>query len=71
MARYEHLPIYKQAMDVAVHFEKVNGAVVEGKLGTRTTRLVEEWRALHQRELLDDLKRAQGRQPLNKIEPLE
>lgn len=23
MARYEHLPIYKQAMDVAVHVEKV------------------------------------------------
>ncbi len=23
MARYEHLPIYKQSMDVAVHFEKV------------------------------------------------
>ncbi len=23
MARYEHLPIYKQAMDVAVHFEKI------------------------------------------------
>jgi hypothetical protein len=23
MARYEHLPIYKQAMDNAVHFEKV------------------------------------------------
>lgn len=23
MARYEHLPIYKQALDVAVHFEKV------------------------------------------------
>ncbi len=23
MARYEHLPIYKQAMNVAVHFEKV------------------------------------------------
>ena len=23
MARYEHLPNYKQAMDVAVHFEKV------------------------------------------------
>ena len=22
MARYEHLPIYKQALDVAVHFEK-------------------------------------------------
>lgn len=23
MARYEHLPIYKQAMDVAIHVEKV------------------------------------------------
>jgi hypothetical protein len=23
MARYEHLPIYKQAMDVAVYFERV------------------------------------------------
>lgn len=23
MARYEHLPIYKQARDVVVHFEKV------------------------------------------------
>jgi hypothetical protein len=23
MARYEHLPIYKHALDVAVHFEKV------------------------------------------------
>ncbi len=23
MARYEHLPIYKQAMDIAVHFEKL------------------------------------------------
>ena len=23
MARYEHLPIYKAALDAAVHFEKV------------------------------------------------
>jgi hypothetical protein len=23
MARYEHLPIYKQALDVAVYFERV------------------------------------------------
>ena len=31
-----------------------NGAIVEGKLGTRTMRLVEEWRVLHQLELLED-----------------
>ena len=29
MARYEHLPIYKQAMDVAVHFEKVAAGIVD------------------------------------------
>lgn len=48
-----------------------DGTVVEGKLGTRAMRLVEEWRALHQIELLEDWNRAQDRQPLNKIEPLE
>ena len=30
MARYEHLPIYKQAMDVAVHFEKVVAGFYSG-----------------------------------------
>ena len=29
MARYEHLPIYKQALDVAVHFERLVMAVSE------------------------------------------
>ena len=48
-----------------------NGAVVEGNLGTRTKRLVEEWRVLHQTELLEDWNRARARQPLNQIEPLE
>ena len=48
-----------------------NGNVLEGALGTRARRLVEEWRVLHQAELLDDWSRAQARQPLNKIEPLE
>ena len=48
-----------------------NGAIVEGKLGARTMRLVEEWRALHQAELLEDWNRARARQPLNQIEPLE
>jgi uncharacterized protein DUF4160 len=48
-----------------------NGRVLEGKLGVRALRLVEEWRVLHQAELLDDWRRVQARQPLNKIEPLE
>jgi hypothetical protein len=48
-----------------------NGEVLEGALSGRALRLVEEWRALHDAELLDDWKRAQARQPLVKIEPLE
>lgn len=48
-----------------------DGTVVEGTLGSRAMRLVEEWRALHQTELLEDWNRAQDRQPLNKIDPLE
>ncbi len=47
-----------------------NGAILEGALGIRALRLVEEWRSLHQAELLQDWVRAQARRPLNKIEPL-
>ncbi|MGZ5152674.1 MAG: DUF4160 domain-containing protein, partial [Vulcanimicrobiaceae bacterium] len=38
------------------------GEILEGYLSTRTKRLVEEWRLLHQTELLDDWSRAQARQ---------
>ena len=48
-----------------------NGEILEGVLGARAKRLVEEWRVLHEAELLEDWKRAQAREPLNKIEPLE
>ena len=48
-----------------------NGTVLEGELGPRALRLVEEWRLLHQSELLDDWVLAQARQPLRRIEPLE
>ncbi len=47
------------------------GEILEGDLGNRALRLVEEWRLLHQAELLEDWNRAQARQPLNRIEPLE
>lgn len=47
------------------------GLILEGTLGPRALRLVDEWRLLHQSELLDDWRRAQARQPLMRIEPLE
>ena len=48
-----------------------NGAILEGDLGTRALRLVEQWRTLHQTELSEDWARVLARQPLSKIEPLE
>ena len=48
-----------------------NGEILDGSLGRRASRLVEEWRALHQAELLEDWMRARAREPLSKIEPLE
>jgi hypothetical protein len=48
-----------------------NGQVLDGELGPRALRLIDEWRTLHQSELLEDWHRAQAREPLNRIEPLE
>jgi hypothetical protein len=48
-----------------------DGNIVEGALGARAKRLVEEWRIFHQPELLENWNLARSRQPLNKIEPLE
>ena len=47
------------------------GNIVEGALGARAKRLVEEWRIFPQPELLENWNLARSRQPLNKIEPLE
>lgn len=48
-----------------------DGQVIEGFLSVRALRLVEEWRLLHEQDLLNDWALAQSRQPLIKIEPLE
>jgi uncharacterized protein DUF4160 len=48
-----------------------NGDILEGTLGPRAKRLVEEWRVLHESELAADWELARTRQPLNRIEPLE
>ena len=47
------------------------GEVIDGNLSARALRLVEEWRLLHEDELVNDWVLAQDRQPLIKIEPLE
>ena len=38
MARYEHLPIYKQALDVAVHFEQVVSVCRQNEAWLRSER---------------------------------
>ena len=46
-------------------------AVFSGRLPPRVTGFVIEWATLHQRELLTDWERAQTREELQKIAPLE
>ena len=45
-------------------------SVFAGHLSPRALGLVAEWAAVHQQDLLDDWHRAEGRAPLEKIEPL-
>ena len=46
-------------------------AVFAGHLPPRALGLVIEWATLHQDELLSNWGRAQGQEPLSKIEPLK
>ena len=55
--------------EMKVHIE--TGEVIEGSLPGRATRLVLEWREIHQAKLAEDWTLAEARKPLNKIEPLE
>ena len=41
-----------------------------GRLSPRALGLVIEWATLHQRELLDDWRRTESQEPLERIEPL-
>lgn len=45
--------------------------ILNGRLPPRVLSLVMEWAAIHQAELLDDWKRAESRQDLEQIPPLE
>jgi hypothetical protein len=46
-------------------------SVFAGRLSPRALGLVVEWATLHQRELLEDWRRAERQQPLERIEPLQ
>lgn len=46
-------------------------AVFAGHFPPRALGLVIEWATLHQQDLLDDWHRAQGHEPLVKIDPLK
>jgi len=69
----DHAPAHFHAKygDEQASIRIEDGQILEGALGTRALRLVEKWRLLHRTELLDDWRRAQARQPLVRIEPLE
>ncbi|MEA3356810.1 MAG: DUF4160 domain-containing protein [Candidatus Bipolaricaulota bacterium] len=46
-------------------------SVFAGSLPPRALGLVIEWATLHQSELLNDWEKAEGQEPLNKIDPLQ
>jgi hypothetical protein len=69
----DHLPPHfhaKYSGDEA-QIEIQTGTVLRGQLSRRVLSLVDEWRRLHPNELLENWQRAQQRQPLVYIPPLE
>ena len=69
----DHLPPHFHAKygDDEAMIDIRAGAVLRGALPRRALSLVEEWRAMHVEELLDNWERARARQPLVYIAPLE
>ena len=49
----------------------IETGVVTGRLPPRVLGLVQEWRVLHTKQLLEDWRRAQMKRPLLRIKPLE
>ena len=68
----DHAPPHFHAryQDDEVTVEIATGAVT-GRMSRRALGLIEEWRAIHEEELIEDWRRAIGKEPLNPIEPLE
>ena len=55
--------------EIRVNIE--TGEIMSGNFPKRAEKLVLEWRQLHVDELIQDWQRAEQRQPLERIEPLE
>ncbi len=68
----EHGPPHFHARygDEEVVVEIETGAVT-GRMSRRGVGLVQEWRELHRKELLENWELAAQRRPLKRIEPLE
>ena len=68
----EHAPAHFHAMygEFEISVEVESGAVV-GNFPTRAIAHVQEWRKLHQTELLDAWMQSRTGQVMRKIEPLE
>lgn len=64
-----HFHVYYSEHEAVI--EIVSGKMIRGSLPTRAKKLVEEWRMLHQNELLKCWSQAQQLKSLKKIKPLE
>jgi hypothetical protein len=60
-----HFHVEYQGHEAFVAIE--DGRILSGRLPTRAAKLVREWAAEHQAELLEDWRRAVSLEPLNRI----
>ncbi|WP_419662644.1 hypothetical protein Dvar_31090 [Desulfosarcina variabilis str. Montpellier] len=50
---------------------EIESGIINGRFPKRALKLVFEWLDIHKDELLENWQLAEGRRPLNKIQPLE
>jgi len=50
---------------------EIESGIINGRFPKRALKLVLEWLDIHKDELLENWRLAEGRRPLNKIQPLE
>ena len=64
-----HFHIEYEGREAKIAIE--TGQVIAGSVSPRALRLVEEWRQMHVKELLEDWELAKSKQPPKKIAPLD